>query len=220
MVQRQAAPLREQAVAVLRDQIVRGDLPAGMRLKERELVERLGVSRTVIREALRQLESERLIGIEPQVGPRVTVLSAEEARQLYEVRAALEGTAARLAAANRTADELRELHDALLNVDTHFTSSADLLPAKERFYRALIAAGHNEIIGEQLQAVQARISQLRRVTLSMPHRGRRMVEELRRVVNAVAAQDENGAYLASLEHVAAAAEIAAEYFQQGTSDSE
>lgn len=211
---RQAAPLREQAVTRLRERIVRGDLLAGQRLKERVLIEQLGVSRTVVREALRQLETERLIRIEPQVGPFVVDISADEARQLYEVRAALEGTAARLAAANRTEDELRELHEALRYIDEHFEPFDELLVAKERFYTALISASHNTIIGEQLAGVQARISQLRRVTLKQQGRGRRMVEELKRVVSAVAAKEQDAAYAASIEHVEAAAAIAIGHLKQ------
>ncbi|UTX53607.1 GntR family transcriptional regulator [Leucobacter aridicollis] len=211
---KQAAPLREQAVTILRERIVRGELQAGQRLIERVLVEELDVSRTVVREALRQLESERLIRIEPHVGPLVEELTAEEARQLYEVRAALEGAAARLAAEHRTDAELRELHEALLHIDEHFEPFDELLAAKERFYAALIAASHNQIIGEQLAGVQARISQLRRVTLQQPSRGRQMVGELQRVVNAVAARDRDAAFAASIEHVSAAAQIAAAHFQE------
>ncbi|SFN51352.1 GntR family transcriptional regulator [Mycetocola miduiensis] len=211
MLQRQAAPLREQAVKVLRDRIVRGELRAGERLKERILVEDLQVSRTVVREALRQLESERLIRIEPQVGPLVAELSADQARQLYEVRAALEATAARLAASNRTDAELRELQARLDEIETHLTPLDEILTAKRAFYAALIRASHNEIIGEQLDGVQARISQLRRVTLARPDRGPSMISELRAVVDAIAAQDGARAFAASVEHVMAASVIAIEY---------
>jgi DNA-binding GntR family transcriptional regulator len=211
MLQRQAAPLREQAVKVLRERIVRGELRAGERLKERILVEDLQVSRTVVREALRQLESERLIRIEPQVGPLVAELSADQARQLYEVRAALEATAAMLAARNRTDAELRELRVKLEGIETSLTPLDELLTAKRAFYAALIRASHNEIIGEQLDGVQARISQLRRVTLTRPDRGGSMISELRAVVDAIAAQDAERAFAASVDHVMAASVIALEH---------
>lgn len=211
MLERQAAPLREQAVRVLRERIVRGDLVAGERLKERILVEDLQVSRTVVREALRQLESERLIRIEPQVGPLVAELSADQARQLYEVRAALEAAAARLAANNRTDEELRRLQESLAAIETVLPPLDELLAAKREFYAALIAASHNAIIGEQLDGVQARISQLRRVTLTRADRGASMLTELRAVVDAIADQDEERAFTASIAHVMAASSIAMEY---------
>lgn len=211
MLQRQAAPLREQAVRVLRDRIVSGDLRAGERLKERILVEDLQVSRTVVREALRQLESERLIRIEPQVGPLVAELTADQARQLYEVRAALEATAARLAASNRTEEELDDLRTTLADIRSNLAPLDALLAAKRAFYAALIRASHNDIIGEQLAGVQARISQLRRVTLSRADRGELMLAELMAVVDAIAHQDEASAFAASVSHVMAASAIAMEH---------
>lgn len=208
MVRRQAAPLREQAVEELRQRIVRGELRAGERLKEIALVEQLEVSRTVVREALRQLESERLIRIEPHVGPLVAELTAVQARQLYEVRSALEANAARLAAANHTEAQLSALRESLHAIEAHLSPVEDLLDAKRAFYNALIRASHNTIIGEQLDGVQARISQLRRVTLTQPGRGTQMINELRAVVDAVADRDGDRAYTASVEHVMAAAAIA------------
>jgi len=208
MLQRQAAPLREQAVEELRHRIVRGDFAPGERLKERVLVELLGVSRTVVREALRQLESERLIRIEPQVGPVVAELTPEQARQLYEVRGALEAAAARLAATNRTEEQLLALRESLRALEAPLIPLDDLLEAKRRFYAALIEASHNPIIGEQLDGVQARVSQLRRVTLTRPGRGPRMLSELRAVVDAIGDGDADRAFALSLEHVRTAATIA------------
>lgn len=217
MIERQAAPLRTQTVDALREGIVRGRFRPGERLKERPLVEELRVSRTVIREALRQLESERLIRIEPQVGPMVVRIGADEARQLYEVRAALEATAARLAAKRRTADELAGLQASLRSIERRLEPLSDLLAAKREFYDALIRSSHNPIIGEQLAGVQARISQLRRVTLSEPGRGPVMLEELERVVGAIEHGDADAAYSASIDHVAAAQSIAMKHFEEDES---
>ncbi|SEB61448.1 DNA-binding transcriptional regulator, GntR family [Paramicrobacterium humi] len=218
MLQRQAAPLREQAVEELRRRIVDGTFRPGERVKERVLVELLEVSRTVVREALRQLESERLIRIEPQVGPIVAELTADQARQLYEVRAALEATAARLAASNRSDAEMQVLRDSLSALSAPLSPVTDLLEAKRIFYDALIDASHNTIIGEQLDAVQARVSQLRLVTLTTPGRGPKMLAELREVVNAIEDRDADRAYSASLLHVQAAAAIALEHLNSLTED--
>ena len=91
-----AAPLRQQVLDELRQSIIAGRLNPGERLIERELISMMGVSRTVIREALRQLESEGLVAIVPNKGPIVRTLTLEEARDLYAIRAVLEGLAARL----------------------------------------------------------------------------------------------------------------------------
>jgi DNA-binding transcriptional regulator YhcF (GntR family) len=91
-----AAPLRQQVVDRLRAAVIAGDLAPGQRLTERELIDRVGVSRTVIREALRQLESEGLVETVPNKGPVVRALSRAEAVDLYRIRASLEALAARL----------------------------------------------------------------------------------------------------------------------------
>src|SRR5580700_12350536 len=95
-VPRSAAPLRRQVLDELRQSIIAGRLRPGARLVERELIAMMGVSRTVIREALRQLESEGLVAIVPNKGPIVRTLTVEEARDIYAIRAVLEGLAARL----------------------------------------------------------------------------------------------------------------------------
>lgn len=212
MLERRAAPLREQAVEALRASIVRGEMAPGSRITEKSIEQRLGVSRTVVREALRQLESERLIRILPGVGPVVSELTADEARQLYEVRAALEATAARIAARHGDPDRIQELRVAFERIPERAPSSLDeLLAIKSTFYAALIAASRNEIIGEQLANVQARISQLRAVTLSSPDRQQAMRAELGAVVDAIARGDADAAYDASVAHVMAASAIALDH---------
>jgi DNA-binding GntR family transcriptional regulator len=209
MLERKAAPLREQAVEVLRASIVRGELLPGSRITEKAIEQRLGVSRTVVREALRQLESERLIRIQPGVGPVVAELTPDEARQLYEVRAALEATAARLAARNANEQQIAALRTAFDSIPERRPEAIEaLLAVKNDFYVALIAASGNRIIGEQLANVQARISQLRAVTLGAPDRQPAMRAELRAVVDAIASRDEEAAYRLSVVHVMAASRIA------------
>ncbi len=212
MLERRAAPLRERAVEEIRASIVRGELLPGSRITEKSIEQRLGVSRTVVREALRQLESERLIRIHPGVGPMVTELTADDARQLYEVRAALEAAAARLAARHGDEAHVRALRAAFDRIPDEAPPSLDeLLAIKGDFYAALIAASRNPIIGEQLANVQARISQLRAVTLSAPDRQTAMRAELGAVVDAIARGDADAAYDLSIAHVMAASAIALDH---------
>ena len=98
MLPREAAPLRVKAVNALRSKIVAGEYGPRVRLTEKNLEEDLGVSRTVVREALRQLESEQLISIEPNIGPSVRELTFDDVVNLYQVRGVLEGAAGGLAA--------------------------------------------------------------------------------------------------------------------------
>ena len=92
-VERAPAPIRSRVLDNLRQAILERKLAPGQRLIERELVELTGVSRTSIREALRELAAEGLVTTIPNKGTVVATVTAEEARQLYQVRSALEGLA-------------------------------------------------------------------------------------------------------------------------------
>lgn len=101
----------ETARQTIRAAILSGEFSPGMRLREAELAERTGVSRTPVREALRLLESEGLITFEPHRGARVSTQSAQELYDLFELRALLEGHAAAVAAQRIQADELAHLDE-------------------------------------------------------------------------------------------------------------
>src|SRR5574341_1720413 len=102
-------PARELVARKLRAAILSGRFQPGQRLRERELVTRMGVSRTPIREALRKLELEGLITTVPYKGPTVTMPTLEGAQALYETRAALEGQATALFAGRADADAIERL---------------------------------------------------------------------------------------------------------------
>jgi GntR family transcriptional regulator, trigonelline degradation regulator len=217
VITRQAAPLREQAVEAIRAHILDGTYPPGVRVKEKDLCDTYAVSRTVIREALRQLESERLVRIEPNVGPVVCVLNREDVKDLYQTREALEAAAARLAATHADASQVQNLetiYDEIAMADE--TDLQVLIELKNRFYGALIDASGNKVIGEMLQNVQARISQLRRLTLSAPGRHQRTVQELAKVVEAIRAHDAEAAFAATVLHVKSAATIALQHFEDAS----
>lgn len=206
---RYAAPLRDQVVAAIRESIVSGQHAPGDRLKEKDLCEQVGVSRTVVREALRQLETERLVRIEPNVGPVVAELSRQDVADLYQTREALESAAARLAALHAPPEDvktLRAVYDEIVIADCEDLQS--LLDTKNRFYQALITASGNRVIGEMLHNVQARISQLRLLTLGSPGRHEHTVQELASVVEAIARKDPESAVAATVVHVRNAASIA------------
>jgi DNA-binding GntR family transcriptional regulator len=215
VLKREAAPLRASAVAAIRLAIVEGTYPAGSRLKEKDLEQSLEVSRTVIREALRQLESEQLVRIQPNVGPVVVQLTKRDVAELYEVRAVFESAAGRLAATEGTETEIASIgaaFEAIAGADA--TSLQDLVRLKNRFYSTLFAAGHNAILEQFHANVQSRISQLRAVTLQTPGRMANTVQELRRVVEAIQTGRPDEASEACLAHVNAARDIAMRHFEE------
>jgi len=98
----------DEVAAALRELIVRGDIAPGAPLRQRDLAERFGVSPTPVREALRRLESEGLVRNDVNRGSTVAELDAEAVEQSYQIRAALEGLAVRLAAGKLTVADLRD----------------------------------------------------------------------------------------------------------------
>jgi DNA-binding GntR family transcriptional regulator len=109
-----AETLRSQIENTLRDAITTGTLAPGARLVERDLCERMGVSRTSVREALRRLEAEKLVQILPHKGPIVATMTKLKASEVYSLRGLLEGFAAREFA--RIADDaaLKQFDDAVM----------------------------------------------------------------------------------------------------------
>lgn len=211
-IEKHAAPLRQQVLEALRDSIVSGRLAPGQRLTERELIEMTGVSRTVIRESLRQLEAEGLIEIIPNKGPVVRKLSAAEAEDLYRIRAVLEGLAARLFAENADAAAVHTLEQALDSVRLAYqgTDGELALAAKTRFYDVLYGGGSSETLASLLAMVQARIWRWRAVGLTHPNRAHERLSEsvsnLTLLVSAIKSGDGDLAEQITREEVSRAAE--------------
>jgi DNA-binding GntR family transcriptional regulator len=203
-VGRVAAPLREQVVDGLREAIVEMRLPPGRRLIERELVEQIGVSRTTIREVLRQLTAEGLVENIPQRGAVVAAVSPEQAEEIYEVRAALEGLAARRFVKYATEEHRAELRRALVEVERVTIDGGDIhamLKAKDRFYDALLTGSCNETVRSVLSALQARVTALRATSLSRPGRPPHAAAEIRAIVEALEARDADTAAEACAVHL-------------------
>jgi DNA-binding GntR family transcriptional regulator len=209
-VGRVAAPLREQVLDVLRQAILDFRLKPGQRLIERELIEQIGVSRTTIREVLRELAAEGLVTTIPQKGAIVVVPTAEEAAEVYEVRAALEALAARRFVTRASDAEVGELRAAFAEVEAVTHDGGDIhamLGAKDRFYDVLLRGAGNGSIRSILGGLQARVRMLRAGSLSEPGRPERAVAEIRAMVEAIEARDADAAAQAAADHVERAAEV-------------
>ncbi len=208
-VPRLAAPLRKQVADELRQGILSNRFPPGSRLIERVLCDELQVSRTVVREALRQLESERLIELVANVGPIVRSLTPSEVRSLYEVRAALESLAGRECALRVTAELRFRLNAALTEIKgTDADDIVGTLAAKDEFTRVLVEGSGNEVIGEVLSSIHARVSRLRALTLQSPGRVTETARELEVIRDAIDRGDSEAAAEACRRHVETAAAIA------------
>lgn len=213
-VSRTRETLREKTVERLRESILNQFFEPGERLIERELCELTGVSRTSVREALRQLESEGLIEIIPNRGPVVTSLSLEDAMRIYEVREALEGLAARLFV-ERANDELVE---AFARAGEDMISAAveenmREVPAKlDAFYGILFEGCGNSIAASLIRTLRARMHYLRATTAHRQSEShtRASVRNFRRIIAAVKKRNARAAASACTAQVRHAAKVARE----------
>jgi DNA-binding GntR family transcriptional regulator len=201
---RVAAPLREQVIAALRQAILDFQLKPGQRLVERELIEQLGVSRTTIREALRELTSEGLVTVVPQRGAMVSAPSLEEAIDLYEVRASLESLVVQHFVERATDAEVEKLRKTVRDVAKVAEKTDDtrqILGAKDGFYTVLIAGARSAALQQLIEQIQARVQVLRATSLSEQGRAHEMVSELEAIVEAIAQRDAPLASKLTAEHI-------------------
>lgn len=207
----QHSPRHEQVADLLRRLIAEMQLRPGERLVERELVELTGVSRSTVREAIRQLAAEGLVATTPQRGAVVAVPTPRAAAELYEIRAVLEGLAAQLFVRRAREDQVSELHKAFEEIEEQLAAPGDsssMLRAKTRFYEVLLAGADNLTMETLLRPVQTRISTLRATSMSQPGRAVAALDEVRAIVEAIEARDEEAAFRACLNHVHSAARSA------------
>jgi GntR family transcriptional regulator, trigonelline degradation regulator len=209
-VVRSLVSLKKQVVESLRTAIFDRRFSPGDRLVERELCEMLDVSRTLLREALSQLEAEGVVQIIPHRGPIVAVYTAEDAKSIYEVRAALEEMAGRCFVERATEQECKALETAFAEMKRSCTSKlgADHLTVKTRFYAALTTGAHNPVLVEMLRLIHGRVSMLRATTLAQPGRLAASLAELGNIVKTIKARDAEAAARACRLHVENAGVIA------------
>ncbi|MFW5832775.1 MAG: GntR family transcriptional regulator [Pseudomonadota bacterium] len=202
----QAAPLRSQVADRIREAMLQAALRPGERLRERELCEGLGVSRTSVREALRMLETEGLVTMVPNKGAIVTEAGVKEATDVYHTRAALEGLMVRLfvqRASDAQVARLEAIVEALEAGNRDFDLD-QFRQHKTEFFRVLVEGADNAAAARALSAIHTRVAQFWATSLSNPSRPRESVAEVRRMMAAIRARDEEGAYAACQAHVRSA----------------
>ena len=198
-------------------------LKPGQRLVEREFIERLGVSRTTFREAIRELAAEGLLTVVAQKGARVSAPSLEEAADLYEVRSALESLVVTRFVERAADSEIRSLRSAVKNfrrVTNRTTDILELLRAKELFYDVLVKGARSNALQQLLEGIKARVHALRATSLSHPGRVTQTVAELEAIVEAITVRDAERASRLCAEHVRNACATALASLRQAESASD
>lgn len=207
---------RDQALERLRSAIIAGHFAPGERLIERELCERMGVSRTSIREVLRHLEAEQLIQVEPRRGPIVTRVTRKQIAEIYEVRALLEAALVRRFAHQARDEEiaaLRRIYEEL-RLARKAEDVAQILVLTKRFTEYMMEVVGHELISDVLQKLIARISVVRVLAIAVPGRLEESARELAIVMDAIEGRDGDLAAQSLTTYVLNAAEAALRRFDE------
>lgn len=189
--------LREKILENIRDAILKGDLKPGERVSEPDIAERYGISRTPIREAFRQLESEGYLTVIPRKGAVVAKHSEKDIEEFYSIKSVLEGYAAQLAAERMTPKDIDKL-EAINNRLEKLSKSKDVktfFRAHNEFHEYFIRAAGNKKLHELIQQLLKKFEYLRIASLSMPGRMEISVQEHKKIIEAFR---NNDGYLADL----------------------
>jgi len=198
-----APTLAEKLATAIADGILNGTLRPGVRLDEIGLAQQHGVSRTPVREALRQLTTSGLIDMRPRKGAVVSRATPAEIESLFVAMAEMEATCARLAAMSMTPLERRRLqarHEAMIELSAKADPEA-YSDANVAFHLAIYAGAHNEPIADYTRGLRRRVGPFRRAQFQVEGRLTRSTEEHGAVVMAILAGDARGAHAAMLHHV-------------------
>lgn len=197
-------PQGQDAYRRLIADIRQGTIRPGDRLLEVELAQRLGISRTPVREAIRLLEADGLVIHLPRQGATMRSLDAGEVTELYEMRGVLEGTAARLAARAASEVEVQDLAAINAEMVAALGDPARLYDLNRQFHAALLAAARNRFLARAIEGMQKTLLILGPTTLAEEPRASAAPREHEAVLDALRRRDESGAEAAMRQHVAAA----------------
>ena len=183
--------LREKILETIREAILKGQLKPGEKVAEPELAERFGISRTPIREAFRQLESEGYLTVIPRKGAVVTSLSERAVEEFYAIKSILEGYAARMAAKNLTARDIEKLEGINERLG-QLAAEGDVktfFRVHNEFHELFIKAAENEKLQELINQMMLKFNRLRLASLSLPGRMEISVQEHKKIIEAFKNQD-------------------------------
>ena len=181
--------LRGRVFHRLREDILNGKYKEQEELKEVAIGEELGVSRTPVREAFRQLELEGLIQIVPNKGAYVTGITAKDVKDIYMIRSSLEGMCARLATEQITAEQLEELEENVYLASFHASKGhmEQMAELDNRFHHILYEACNSMMLQNLLQDFHQYVIRIRKRTLSTKERGIASNEEHKAIMEAIKA---------------------------------
>ncbi len=201
-------PLREMVFESLREAIILGRLRPGERLMEIQVAEEMGVSRTPVREAIRKLELEGFVVMMPRKGAYVAGISVKDIVDVFEVRAALEGLAAGLAAERCTEEEMDELERSLIKINVESGDDINAIAEGDNsFHQIIYRASRNHHLVQIITRLQEQIQRFRMTSLSQPGRTKIALDEHKKIVEAISDRNVEEAQALATEHIENAEQI-------------
>ncbi len=197
-------PLREIVYEELKRQIMVGEIAPGTRMMEVELADEMGVSRTPVREAIRKLEKEGLVTIEPRRGAYASDISAKEMVDILEVRQDLEGMAAGIAAQKITEEGKEEL-ERLVQVYKESVEKEDIeeiIANDEAFHKYIVSLSGNKTLIKMVSQVQELVLRFRYIYYEDFSRFRNQPTEHQAIVDAILSGSSSSARINAEEHLA------------------
>ena len=195
--------LRGRVFSKIREDILSGKYKEHEELREVAIGEELGVSRTPVREAFRQLELEGLIQIVPNKGAYVTGITAKDVGDIYMIRSKLEGLCARWATDHITEEQLEELEENVYLADFHAQKGHldQMAELDNRFHQILYDSCDSKQLARLLEDFHEYVLRVRRKTLSNGGRGKVSNDEHRQIMEAIKAKDKDRAEALANEHI-------------------
>ncbi len=196
-------PLREMVYEELKMQILKGSIIPGTRMMEVELAEEMGVSRTPIREAIRKLEKEGLVTIEPRRGAYASMISTEDMVEILEVRQDLEGLAAYFAADRMTDEKMEELREVSNSYNEAVKSGKmeDMIKYDTRFHHIIVESCRNKILVQMIEQLQELVLRFRYIYYDNFRRAENMPDEHEAIVAAISEGNADKARAAADIHI-------------------
>ena len=196
-------PLREMVYEELKMQILKGSIIPGTRMMEVELAEEMGVSRTPIREAIRKLEKEGLVTIEPRRGAYASMISTEDMVEILEVRQDLEALAAYFAADRMTEEKIEELREVSNSYNEAVKSGKmeDMIKYDTRFHHIIVESCRNKNLVQMIEQLQELVLRFRYIYYDNFRRAENMPDEHEAIVAAISEGNADKARAAADIHI-------------------
>ena len=201
--QQEYTPLRDVVFNTLRQAIIKGDLKPGERLLEIQLADKLGVSRTPVREAIRKLELEGLVTMVPRRGTTVLGITKKHLKDVLEIRSALEELALELACRRVTPEQYEELVrlEALLEAKQDSDNAFELSDIDEKFHEQIYQATNNPRLIQLLANLREQMYRFRLEYMKAKDKRPRLIQEHQQIIKALKNNDSKAGRKAIYDHI-------------------